>query len=68
MNVIVKNKRGSPVDNIGGKLCVVVVVGKNGAHILLRGSGDSSDYISIINELNEAMRAAIAGFTEEKTK
>lgn len=66
MNVIVKDKKGTPVDNIGGKLCAVVVVGKNGAHILLRGRGDSSDYLSLIGGLNEVTREALGGFTEEK--
>ncbi len=66
MNVIIKDKKGSPVDNIGGKLCAAVVVGKKGAYVLLRGAGDSSDYLSLVSGLNEAMRAAITGFTEEK--
>lgn len=66
MNVIVKDKKGTPVDNLGGKLCAAVVVGKNGAHILLRGNGDSSDYLSLISGLNAVMREVLGGFTEEK--
>ena len=68
MQVIVKDGKDNPVDNIGGKLCAVVVVGKKGAHFLLRGTVDSSAYISLINGLNEVKRIAIAGFTEEKAK
>ena len=59
MNVIVKDGKGNPVDNIGGKLCAVVVVGKKGAHCLLRGDGDEGCYLSLINGLNEVMQDAI---------
>lgn len=66
MNVIVKAKKGEPVDNFGGKLCAVVVVGSNGAQCLLRGNGAESDYLSLINGLNAVMRDALGAFTEEK--
>lgn len=65
MQVIVKDGKDNPVDNLGGKLCAVVVVGKKGAHILLRGEGDEDGYLSLINGLNEVMREAIGAFTEE---
>lgn len=66
MNVIVKSKKGEPVDNFGGKLCAVVVVRRNGAQCLLRGNGAESDYLSLINGLNAVMRDALGAFTEEK--
>ena len=66
MQVIVKDGKGNPVDNLGGKLCAVVVVRKKGAHILLRGEGDKDGYLSLINGLNEVMREALWTIAEEK--
>ena len=66
MQVIVKDGKVNPVDNLGGKLCAVVVVGKKGAHILLRGEGDEDGYLSLINGLNEVMREALLTIAEEK--
>lgn len=57
MNVIVKGKKGDPVDNIGGKLCAVVVAEKTGVHVLLRGEGNRDDYLFLANGLNEAIGA-----------
>ena len=54
------------MNNFGGKLCAVVVVGRNGAQCLLRGNGAESDYLSLINGLNAVMRDALGAFTEEK--